>query len=356
MRDKMKNGYFMKLNRQMPRRLRRGFSIAEMALVLVISAFIMQTAIEVATAHTKRQLTQRTAAHISTVADDVQTYMDRNYFALVAETATRGGVMERNWSDLIDGNLISQGTTPISPDRGDLRLFFTLRGDTLYSVIMSFDGAATGNSPRPDPNTQFAGKVQGNGSTLLNGWDFQLDIPEIAALTGESLNGNIGVMRYVAVDVNIDPYLHRVAVPGRPDLNRMEADLDLGGFNIDNTANITTNDLLVQDNFAVDGRLLAAEIETTGDAIIQEVRATTVVTDELTAQNASLSGTLTTNLAVVGGLTARVISGQDASFNNLSTERLEGGTTSIRSAEYIQINAVNVNAEQVIADQIFIGD
>ena len=147
----------------LPRRARRGFSLAEMTLVLIVSAFILQTGIEVATSHTKRQITQRTAANMSRMADDVQTYMDRNYFTILADlNAAPNNVIERDWSDLISANLISMNDIPVSPDGGDLRLFFTLRGDTVYSVIMSFDGAASTYSPKPDPNTKFAGRIQRN--------------------------------------------------------------------------------------------------------------------------------------------------------------------------------------------------
>ena len=116
----------------LPRRARRGFSMAEMTLVLIVSAFILQTGIEVATSHTKRQITQRTAANMSRMADDVQTYMDRNYFTILADlNAAPNNVVERDWNDLITANLISMNDIPVSPDGGDLRLFFTPTGSSM---------------------------------------------------------------------------------------------------------------------------------------------------------------------------------------------------------------------------------
>jgi type II secretory pathway pseudopilin PulG len=341
----------------LPRRARRGFSLAEMALVLIISAFLIQTGIEVATSHTKRQITQRTASTISRVADDVQTYMDRNYFALAAElTAAPNNIIERPWNDLISTNLISQDAAPISPDGGEVRLFFTLRSDTVYAVLMSFDGNESTFAPRPDANTKFAGKIQGNSPNNLNGWDFSLAVPEIATLTGEDLTGNIGVIRYVAFDVNVDPYLHRIAVPGRPELNEMEADLSLGGFNITNALDIETTDFRVQDELSVNGRLTANDITSTGDATIGDVTANSVASDEVRANNANFTGDMTVASAVVNDIATQTVTGQNASFVNLSATNFNGGSVFLTTGNYIQIDVNRIDAEEIIADQVFIGD
>jgi competence protein ComGC len=341
-----------------PRRARRGFSLAEMTLVLIVTAMIMQTAIELATSYTKRQITQRTAANMSRVADDVQSYMDRNYFALSADLAAApGNVIEADWASLIAGNLISLDSPPVSPDGGDLRLFFTMRGNSIYSVLMSFDGNGSTYSPRPDPNTKFAGKVQGNASNSLRGWDFALDIPEVATLTGENLNGNIGVIRQVSYDVNVDPYLHRIAIPGRPDLNTMEADLDMGGFDMNNALTVTTDNIDVQDQMVVNGRLNADRIDTAGDVLAEDMQANQADLNEINARNATVAGNLSANSAAIqGDLTTQTITGQDASFRNLSTANFDGGTVFLASGNYIQIDAQTVNAERVIADQVFVGD
>ncbi|MCE6958098.1 hypothetical protein LAZ40_03380 [Cereibacter sphaeroides] len=339
------------------RRARRGFSIPEMVLVLIVTAMILQTGIETATAYIKRQVTQRTAATLSRVADDVQTYMDRNYFTLVSELSTAPNrVVERSWTDLIGANLISLDRVPLSPDGGAPRLFFTLRGDTVYSVIMSFNGAASNYSPRPDPNTRFAGKVQPNAPTRLNGWDFSLDVPEIAALSGTSLAGNIGVIRSVSMDVDVDPYLHRIAVPGRPELNQMQADLDLGGFNIDNALTVRTQDLRVQDEMAVNGRLTAGSVTTTGDATVSEVNTTTIDASEVKADNANVTGTMTTRSAVARTVTASTFTGNTAAFTDLTANRLTGGTVHITSGNYVELNANKVDADQIIADRVYVGD
>jgi type II secretory pathway pseudopilin PulG len=341
----------------LPRRARRGFSLAEMTLVLIVSAFILQTGIEVATSHTKRQITQRTAANMSRMADDVQTYMDRNYFTILADlNAAPNNVIERDWSDLISANLISMNDVPVSPDGGDLRLFFTLRGDTVYSVIMSFDGAASTYSPKPDPNTKFAGRIQRNAPNSLNGWDFTLDVPEIAALTGEDLNGNIGVMRYISMDANVDPYLHRIAIPGRPDLNQMEANLDMGGFDINNARSIDTQNFNVADELAVNGRLSANGIDSTGSAVVSEVDTDELDSDEIATRNLTASGTVQSVNAVSRTFATGSFTGQDASFNQLSTDVLSGGSIFLTTGNYVEINARRINAEQVIADRIFVGD
>ena len=344
--------------RALPRGSRRGFSMIEMTLALLVTAMIMQTGVELATAQAKRRITQRVAANMSRVADDVQTYVERNYFAIAAELAAApNNVVERRWDDLIEADLVSLNDAPLSPDGGDPRLFLTLRGDTVYAVVMSFGGERSGYAPRPDPNTRFAGRVQGHDPDTLSGWDFSLGIPEIAALAGEDLVGNIGVIRHTAPEVNIVPYLHRVEVPGRPELNRMLADLDMGGFAINNALTVAARNLDVQDEMAVAGRLTADTVASTGDALVGEVAANRVISDEVTADNATVSDTLDTVTAVVrGNLAAEAIAGREASFSDLSTTTFSGGAVFLSSGNYVQLNAGRIDAESVIADRVFIGD
>lgn len=356
--SRLTNREHAKKDETFSRRARRGFSMVEMTLVLIVTAMIMQTGIELATSHTKRQITQRTAATMSRVADDVQTYMERNYFNILTElTAAPNNVVERDWNAMIAANLISLDAVPLSPDGGNMRLFLTLRGDTVYSVIMSFNGNGSNYSPRPDPNTKFAGKVQGFAPTTLNGWDFSLDIPEIATLTGASLTGNVGVIRQIAQDVNIDPFLHRIAVPGRPDLNEMQADLDLGGFNLNNALTVTTRNLTVQDEMTVAGTLNANAITSSGGANVGEMVAREIIADEVNAANASISGRVqTVTAAITGDLVTNTFTGRNASFENLSTNTFSGGSVFLSTGNYIQIDVNRINAQNVIADQVFIGD
>lgn len=340
------------------RRARRGFSMTEMGLVLVVSAMIMQTGVELAAAHAGRMATQRAAAVLSRVADDVETYVDRNYFAIAAELgAAPGNVVERDWGALIDANLISLDAPPLSPDGGEPRLFFTLRGDSVYAVVMSFDGAASRRSPRPDPNARFVGMIQGHDPDSLNGWDFSLDIPEIAALAGEDLVGNIGVVRQVAPDANIDPYLHRVEIPGRPDLNRMLGDLDMGGFDIRNALVVSARTLEVQDAMSVEGRLAAREIVAEGDAVFGEVATERVEAATVSADSATVSETLSAASVAVGGdLEAGTVAGRDASFDNLSAVKFSGGTVHLGAGRFDRVDAKRVEADHVIADRVFVGD
>lgn len=347
-----------KIRTKMPRRLRRGFSMVEMTLVLIVTSLILQTGVEMATAHTKRQITQRSAATMSRVADDIQTYMESNYFTLTAQLASApGNVIEVDWLSLINGNLVSLDAVPLSPDGGDMRLFFTMRGDAIYSVVMSFDGNGSNFSPRPDPNTKFAGKVQGHAPNDLNGWDFSLSIPEIANLTGEDLTGNIGVVRQVSVDVNVDPYLHRIAIPGRPDLNQMLGDLDMGGFSISNALSVTTQDLQVHDEMVVSGRIDASLITSSGDVSVEEIEADQVVSDEVDVNNATISGDLQAQTAAIHGHTVtNTLVGTQASLDDLSVTDLNGGSVYLSTGNYINIDVGRIDAELIIADQVFIGD
>lgn len=343
--------------RKMPRKVRLGFSLPEMTLVLIVSAMVMQTGIEVATAHTKRQITQQTAATMSRVSDDIESYLMKNYSDIYAELmAAPNNVVERSIADMITGNLLSIDAIPALPDRGTPRLFLTLRGDTVYSVLMSFDGDLDAYSPRPDQLTRFAGRVRLDTPNRLSGWDFSLDVPEIAALSGASLDGNLGIIRYVGRDVNVDPYLHRIAIAGRPELNQMEAALDMNGYDITNGQNITTQRFNVLDEMAVNGRIQAAQVTSTGDATIADVSATNITANEVNATNATLTGRIQARNVVADNVTATTMTANDANIDDFSTSVLNGGEVHLATGNYVSINATEVVAEQVITDQIFIGD
>ena len=201
-----------------------------------------------------------------------------------------------------------------------------------------------------------AGRIQRNAPNSLNGWDFSLNVPEIAALTGEDLNGNIGVMRYISMDANVDPYLHRIAIPGRPDLNQMEANLDMGGFDINNARNIDTRNFNVADEMAVNGRLTANGIDSTGSAVVSEVDTDELNSDEIATRNLTASGTVQSVNAVSRTFATGSFTSRDASFNQLSTDVLSGGSIFLTTGNYVEINAARIDAEQVIADRVFVGD
>lgn len=343
--------------RHTPRRGRRGFSLAELGLVLIVTSLLVKTAVEVSTSYARRQVTQRAAGTLSAVADDVQTYLERTYFDVRSRLeAAPGGVLEESWDDLIVNRRLSLPALPTSPDGGRVRLFLTLRGETVYAVLMSFDGAASTFSPRPDPVTKFAGRVTPNTPTRLNGWDFSLDIPEIAALTGQDLSGNIGVIRYVSQTVNVDPYLHRIAIPGRPDLNRMRADLDMGGFDLLNANRVEGRDLVIQDAMTVLGRLRAGEVRSDGDARFAQVSSTTVQATNIAAGNMNLTGQVSAGSVVTGAMeTGTLVSGA-ATFNSLIADFFSGGIVYIGTGNFARLDVNQINADRVIVDEIFVGD
>lgn len=347
----------MRRGKGIPRRTRRGVSLVELGLVLIVTALMIRTAVEVSTAYTWRQVTQRTAGTMSTIADDIQTYIERTYFLRRAELeAAPNGVVEVSWDTLIASDQISLPALPVSPDRGRIRLFFTLRGDAVYAVLMSFDGAAGAVSPRPDPVTRLAGRVTPNTPTRLSGWDFSLDIPEIAALTGEDLSGNIGVIRYVSQTVTVDPYLHRVQVAGRPDLNRMQTDLDMGGFDLLGVNRFETDELTVQDTMTVSGRLQANEIDGGGARFIG-ITAGAIETNTLVGGNLNTSGQLSAgSLVVTGEIEATSLVSGSATFNALTVETFEGDQVYSGTGTFNEINVNDLDANQVITNQIFVGD
>ena len=264
-----------------------GFSLVELALVLIVTSMIMKTGVELATTQIKRQITQRTAGVLSRIADDVETYMEYNYFVLkgqVDPSSTGTGIRGRldELSRLINANDISLDAEPVSPDRGNIRLFFIVQNDSIYAVLMSFGGNTSFYTPRPDPNTRFTGKVRTGNK--LEGWDFSFDVSAIATLTSETLTGNIAAIRQIAFTTHISPYLHRTP-QANSDLNKMDGDLNMGGNSIQNVTRIETESLkageIEASNIDIAEKVTAAEVVIDGTLDVRNLNAVTVTTENI---------------------------------------------------------------------------
>ena len=218
----------------------------------------------------------------------------------------------------------------------------------LYIVLLTEtqgDRSAS-HVPRPDGGAQLVGRVDAHAVTELRGWDFTYDLNDIIAETGDDFEGELGAIRQVSDQVHVSPYLHRVAVPGRPELNRLEAPLDMNGNDIVDAGRVEAADVAIAGALTVGGELTADTATIANELTVQgtltaataNVGALTVpsiVTTALTAPSVS-AGTATvdaltvateadiTTLTVGAGLTVGSLVLEDVSLDHLT---LSGGLT-----------------------------
>lgn len=206
--------------------------------------------------------------------------------------------------------------------------------------------------------------TDGEIKSVYGGWTFQA-----ADLTGGGLCDGVvapqvGIGGYVAAvgtvfyqDAMKSDVLYKVAIPGRPELNRMEANLDMNNLDIQGVRYLTA------DNLRVEGNLVADTASVTIDGVLRAQGARNVVNVALDGGAGDpcrftdpLSGAATLDPAATGPCTASggylVINGR-----NLS------GTTAPLNVENVLIPATNSNpaaqnllmAGDVIASQFGTG-
>ena len=340
------------------RLMRRGFSMVEMTLVLIISSFLIQSAVLVATSYTRKKVVQSTAATLSVLGDDIETYIDRNYFEILGTLGSSpGATQEINLATLIGANRISTNEIPVMPDKGELRAFLTLRGgDTIYAVLLSHNGLDVPISPKPDPLVRLAGRVDGAAPDTLRGYEFSLPIPQIQAQLGGDIVNSVGVIRYISRVTDVDPYLHRIPMPDVT-LNTMEGDLNMGGFNIINVDNLLTETMNVTGELEALGEITTPIFTSTGDVILESFTAedaqiNILASDTISADSLIMpNGRLITDTADIN-----IIDANSSSIRDLSTIQFNAQTLFFQEGNFINIDAETVNSEEVITDRIFIGD
>ena len=188
--------------------------------------------------------------------------------------------------------------------------------------------------------------MDAHAATELRGWDFSYDLSDIIAETGDDFRGELGAIRQVSDQVHVSPYLHRVAVPGRPELNRLEAPLDMNGNDIVDAGRIEAVDVAVGGALTVRGELTVDSATVTNELSVlgtlsaasanvaaltaPSIEANALTTPSISAETATVE-TLTvateadiTTLAVGAGLSVGSLVLEDVSLDHLT---LSGGLT-----------------------------
>ncbi|HRC25934.1 MAG TPA: hypothetical protein PKX87_00710 [Alphaproteobacteria bacterium] len=126
-----------------------------------------------------------------------------------------------------------------------------------------------------------SGDVCTNGAIvgIFGGWRLEASDFGGGTLCAGTLPPAVGAGGYVAVfgtvfyeDLMNPDVLYKVSIPGKPELNRMEADLDMGTLGIQNVRYLTA------DNLRVAGNLVAPKATVTVDGVLRSQGNQNVVT------------------------------------------------------------------------------
>ena len=173
--------------------------------------------------------------------------------------------------------------------------------------VVVTEGLAAGDPPAPPAavlaaaGTVRLGMVGADAPTRLRGLALDADVSAFqAAFGGAPAAGALASLERFDADTVYGGQLYRGAVPGFPELNRMNTDLDMGGFDISDADNVGADamtlerDLTVGGNLTIDADLIVGRAATVGGAV--------TVATTLTAQSAAVTGAVDAGSMTVTGL------------------------------------------------------
>ena len=310
----------------------------------------------------ERNAVTLTAGQLSRLADDVETWAAAEFTALQPRVdALAHDTEEQSWAALIAGGDVAQDSVPSTALRQAVRVFLHAPdAGNLYVVLLteSPEGGIVSHVPRPDSGAQLVGRVDPHAVTELRGWDFVYDLTDIIAESGDDFQGELGAVRQVSDTIHVSPYLHRVAVPGRPELNRLEAPLDMNGNDIVDTGRVEAVDVAIGGALTVGGELTADTATIANDLTVQgTLTAATAAVTELTTPSIRANAMSAPSLAVGTAAAARLTVAAEADITTLTVgDELTVGSLVLEnvSLDHLTLSG-GLTADSIITDTLATG-
>jgi len=281
-------------------RRERGFGLFGTALGVAVVGALVASAASLTERRLRAALADQAYAAAADLSDAATAGLRAEWEELAGGFDADSGLAFLPLQDLVTDGLLPDGWQDATRAFGEWRILMRrvpqAGGDARIDVIVwstgafterealaaagraAFGALATSDDIEP-------GRLRGPGLNLDAGpWQ---DPPDEARFAP----GDVIFHASHRPDTLFGPALYRTAVPGRPELNRMDADLDLGGFALVNAGAVATEALDLEGDLTVGGELAVA-----GGAEIEGL---------LTAGSLEAAGELAADrLAVAGGLTA----------------------------------------------------
>lgn len=225
-----------------------GFTLLELVLVTVGISLLMPIIIRFIDLGTDTVMQKNVGEHLARVSQAAKEYTLSNYAAIQATSTDTvatvvpfanliaGGHLPANFRDTNGWGQTYQ-IYVLEPNAGNLQTVVLTTGgrdqttstagfaDRSVPSAASSAGATGGYVPSGNVPGETNAVLQG----VLGGWTFTFagtNVPNPGT-------GHLGSMQYFsAAENNATDYLHRVAVPGSPDLNAMTVNLDMDGNTI----------------------------------------------------------------------------------------------------------------------------
>lgn len=348
------------------RRKERGFSLLEMLLTTMIVSGLLVAVFNLLEDYAEKRLAESTAEYMENIALAVEDIIaDPLYFqaAYDAADARPGDILELSLTDLTTGFGTIPGSTRLNenirnrtPMGSEINILLRIADnpvDTTDSQAMEI--LVTTSEPIIDERARRAASAAGPYGGLLRdagepirssfaSWRVTMadlagtDWANGVAATPPVMNETAYLVHYrhMSFDESAGDYMFRVSVPGRPELNRMYTNLNMGTHNIMGT-----------DNFDLSGNLdLQGRAMINGNARIQGN--TIIERGNVTAANRYHADSIIVNGAG-GGVTGNLTVDDAININLLNLS----GQLNAQTAEFREgVDTTN----QITADNILLQD
>ena len=311
-------------------RQRRGLSVFESVLAVMAGSLLLGSVIELADRISRRTLLQAEARIVSSAADGVLANAESDISQAIAAATAAGGATRLTRAALLADGSLDQGFPERSPSGRAFGLaHYAASSDTVLAVAWLEGGPIAAGTSLPATGIRSTGRVGGADGACPTGFicgpGLRRDVTAMLTALGTSgpAVGSMIAIRSTSLLRIHDTLLHSGEYSGRPELARMDADLEVTG----DMANVSTASASsVQLQILSGGQ---AHVETLVDAGTSLQAARVELRGEL-----SVGGDLTASGAISGiGITRA----NGAQFNTITAgeARLDitGGATFGNSIE-----------------------
>ena len=335
--------------RAWPRRARCGLSLFEALLVMLIAIPMTQQGVSLAQHYIRQQAGVQESRLLTQVITAASTYALREGLDTWITRRGVGHIETLTLADLANEDVwVSRGArTALGRD---IEVIFH---DTGFGALVVLARAVTPAGEEPPAYVPHGGEGIGLVGTVrdyapdrLLGPGLDYDISDLRSLaetqTGRSapVVGDQLAIAVLRMDQDVSPFLHRIAVEGHPELNQMQTDLDMGGFDLIGVGELEAEKITVQNTMEINNLQGALEVEggiTAGGDLN--------IPGALTSDAAEIEGqVLAHGLTVTGA----------ATVDTLETGALQSGTVQIDVSATVDgdITAENLAAGTLVADEI----
>ena len=222
----------------------RGFTLIEVAVAIIVLLGALGFVTSQVMSYTERTTNKAEAQYLQTVAKAGSQYIADNFTSLQASSSANTATVVTH-AQLVAGNYLPAGFSAqspyglnfslrvIEPSAGKLEGIIRttrsasgvrLTGQQLRRIASEI-GAAGGYVENSGPNADATG-AYGAWSRDLTPWG------------GSPHADQLVVALFMEDRAQQDTYLHRSSTPGRPELNRMSADIDMGDNDVRNVNDV----------------------------------------------------------------------------------------------------------------------